>query len=357
MKKFVFSLLTAILVVCNTHAQTSLVATLNHEGNITAYYGIDALSQALTAAVNGDVITLSSGAFNSCNITKAVTIRGAGMEYSDGMEPTKLQNDFYVNIPNSPNMFTMEGIYHNNTMYLATANKSLFFKCRFRTIDTYYYYNGVYYSGKGTVKNASFIHCKISNCFYLYNGDNVSFDNCYVNDPMKSQSSSYASTTNYYFTNCVLRFTGATYSFSDTNSSGRLSYTSYSSLKNCVIYSTITNASYNTFPTTTTLYHNVANVECFANALNTTNKVEADFTKLFKTWTGGEYSDEEKFDLTDTAATSYLGDDGKQVGIYGGSLPYDPVPTHPQIVKCDVASKTTADGKLSVDIEVKGADY
>ena len=57
-----------------------------------------------------------------------------------------------------------------------------------------------------------------------------------------------------------------------------------------------------------------------------------------------------------TAAKKYLGADGTEVGIYGGSLPYDPTPTNPQISKFNVAAKTTADGKLSVDIEVKSAE-
>ena len=52
-------------------------------------------------------------------------------------------------------------------------------------------------------------------------------------------------------------------------------------------------------------------------------------------------------------ASEWLGNDGKEIGIYGGSLPYDPTTTNPQISKFNVSSKTTADGKLSVDIEVK----
>ncbi len=139
MKKFVFSLLTAILVVCNTHAQTSLVATLNHEGNITAYYGIDALSQAHSAAVNGDIITLSSGTFNACDITKAVTIRGAGMEYNYGMMPTVLVNNFKINVPtDSVNVLSIEGILHNNVISVNKASNPIFFKCRFGALNSYY---------------------------------------------------------------------------------------------------------------------------------------------------------------------------------------------------------------------------
>ena len=60
-------------------------------------------------------------------------------------------------------------------------------------------------------------------------------------------------------------------------------------------------------------------------------------------------------DLTDDAKATYLGSDGTPVGMYGGPLPFSLTPTYPQITKMNVASKTTADGKLSVDIEVSAA--
>lgn len=66
--------------------------------------------------------------------------------------------------------------------------------------------------------------------------------------------------------------------------------------------------------------------------------------------------DLERFTLTDEAQAKYLGNDKTQVGIYGGSFPYSPNPTNPQIVKCDVASHSTADGKLSVDLQVATAE-
>lgn len=68
------------------------------------------------------------------------------------------------------------------------------------------------------------------------------------------------------------------------------------------------------------------------------------------------YSDDKDYKLTDEAKAIMKGTDGTEVGIYGGSLPYDPTPTNPQISKFNVAAKTTADGKLSVDIEVKSAE-
>lgn len=67
-------------------------------------------------------------------------------------------------------------------------------------------------------------------------------------------------------------------------------------------------------------------------------------------------SDDNDYKLTEEAKAIMKGTDGTEVGIYGGSLPYDPTPTNPQISKFNVAAKTTADGKLSVDIEVKSAE-
>ena len=83
-----------------------------------------------------------------------------------------------------------------------------------------------------------------------------------------------------------------------------------------------------------------------------------EYATLFKTYPGGSLGllDSETFELTDAAKTQYLGMDGTEVGIYGGNLPFDPTPSNPQITKCNVAAKSTADGKLSVDIEVNAAE-
>jgi hypothetical protein len=72
------------------------VATLEHNGTLSNYYGENALATAHEAAVNGDVITLSSGQFESSGyltITKAITIRGAGFQNNESMQkPTVWAN-------------------------------------------------------------------------------------------------------------------------------------------------------------------------------------------------------------------------------------------------------------------------
>ncbi len=60
----------------------------------------------------------------------------------------------------------------------------------------------------------------------------------------------------------------------------------------------------------------------------------------------------ETFELTETAVATYLGDDGTQVGIYGGTNPFNPTPTNPQVKKFTVSSTTEGD-QLKVKINVQ----
>ena len=80
MKKILTLILFAMMMVGNSFAQSHLVATLDHEGTVSVFTGKDAFINAYEAAADGDVITLSSGAFNSkLTITKAISLYGAGM--------------------------------------------------------------------------------------------------------------------------------------------------------------------------------------------------------------------------------------------------------------------------------------
>lgn len=332
MKRFVLSLF-ALVCVTMSFAQSSLLATLSHDGNIKTFYGAKALIEAHSTAENGDVITLSSGSFIATNIEKALTIRGAGMEVDsiNGTLPTILTGDFAINIPDTVSeRLTLEGVYSNHTIrYSGTLNKPMFLKCRISEIK-----QG---SGNHNMIDASFIHCRITKKLYL---DNDCSASC-INSIIASPESCNTQTSNFEFTNCFIY-------------APNIAYVQSSSLRNCIIITERTDA--------TTLDSNVIAFNCigdapeiFRNVPNSTNKL-AIASELFKTYKGGDFNDNDSFELTDEAKKKFLGIDGTQVGIYGGMLPYDPTPSNPQIKKCNVAAKSTADGKLSVDIEVKAAE-
>lgn len=338
MRKFFLSLvvmLVASVFTGKVYAQSSTLATLNHEGTISTFYGSTAWKQAHDAAVNGDVVTLSSGTFVAVDITKAITVRGAGMgiDSTAVSESTVITGGFKINIaePGS-NRLTLEGIYSNHTINYVNVVNPLFLKCRLNRVT---YYN----STTNVLKDASFIHCRIAENLTLASNSSASCVNSVIQDPYSRDSQ----TSNFEFFNCCLiGDMGAVYS---------------SSFKNCIIsdndnnhYISSSCTAYNCVCLTANNY--------FRYITNATNKSLTEYASLFKTYPGGSLAllDSETFELTDTAKTQYLGTDGTEVGIYGGNLPFDPTPSNPQITKCNVASKSTADGKLSVDIEVNAAE-
>ena len=361
MKRMILSLVAAIVAATATYAQGSLLATLSHDGNISAYYGAYALKSAVEEAEAGDVITLSSGQFNAVNITKPITLRGAGMSVStdsiNAHEATIIQNAFEINIADSlSGRLLMEGLYFRNGItYKGTIANGQFMKCRFANFIA---------GTDAKMTNSTFIHCRIYDGFTLNNNSSSAyFINCLVCSP-KNYVSSGTNTSNIEFDNCFIKFDY----YSSYSNQPYLVQNSY--FKNCIIqrsnYDNYTTSN-NVLPSSCTAYNCVGigntSYYLFANMAsnNSTNTMISSVSSVFKTYNAtanGTYiTDLYDFTLTDEAAAKYLGTDGTQVGIFGGSLPYDENPTIPQITKCNVASKSTADGKLSVDIEVKAAEY
>jgi len=85
---------------------------------------------------------------------------------------------------------------------------------------------------------------------------------------------------------------------------------------------------------------------------HTNNYVVEDVTTLFNNYDAEATWYTRDLTLTDEAKATYLGSDGTEVGIYGGSLPFSPWLDRPVIKRLTVAPKSSKNGKLSVDIEV-----
>lgn len=332
MKKLFLSLVATMMAATATYAQSSLLATLSSNGTITTYYGADALRNAHADAKDDDIITLSSGSFTSIEVTKGITLRGAGMEVdaTTGSEPTIIAGKFNIKIPEETTAkLTIEGIYFNEAI---VVNKKLsgatILKSRLKNLTS-----------SSLVENLTMIHCKVANQLYLsVSGSTLSCLNCIIWEPYYYNGGVYGE-----FTNCIV----------SKNAPG--SYFGNATMKNCVL---LCGNSY--LGASNTLFNcvavNTAGYNVFYNSTNSSNTVVKDYTSVFKTCKDNTYSDSENFELTSEAANNYKGTDGTQVGIYGGNMPFNPTPSNPRITKCDVASKSTADGKLSVDITVEGAE-
>ena len=329
-KTFILALLALVLCGARAVAQSSLMATLSHDGQISTFYGASALQQAHEAADHGDVITLSSGSFAGINITKAITIRGAGMEVDTvhAIEPTVISTGFNIDIADSiPNIFTMEGVYNNSVIGIGHLSNAMFLKCRFNVFTLT--------DGAASVqKDLNFINCRIADEFVGNDKSSASFINCVIND-MSINYNGY-----YSIVNCVL--------LGNPNLSN-------SELKNSILmlYQINTGNNGNTY--FNNLFVSGMGDGTFSEIPNTTNAlVRTDDARIANLL--GDYSDSNPYTLTEEAKNILKGTDGTEVGIYGGNIPYDATPTNPRITKFEVSPKTTADGKLSVDIEVNGGE-
>lgn len=315
--------------------QSTLVATLSRGDTlVSVHYGIDALEEAYNKATDGDLITLSSGGFKAVNISKNITIRGAGMEEDtlNNCLPTILIGNFKIErATKEAYTLQIEGVYHDGIVGIANSNvKVLFFKCRFYSFqqDTY---------SNSSFKDAQFINCKIVN-FNLIGS--ASFYNCYVSTII-NPSSVYAQELSFYnsvINDDVSGFYNCIFNNSIIISKSKFPATNY--VANCIgVYLNQQDQGGDMFSSIPGIYSN----KCFHS-----------IGEVFdtNTYDGDGYSESDTYQLQDSIRTKYLSHDGTEIGLYGGFYPYAPTTFAPKIKKFKVARTSNANGQLEVEINV-----
>lgn len=327
-----FVLLLSVAGTKNTFAQTQL-ATLQHGDDLSVFYGTNAFVEAHAAAVGGDIITLSGGTFIPTTITKGITLRGAGCTTDTvaNTAPTIFSSNITLDVADTVNFLNVEGILFNCNVVADKLNNPQFTRCY---MNNFHVHAGSSYF----CRNAQFVNCFVKQ---FSNSDCVStmLINSVVNQFSNSNSNytcnAYNSIISYISTstgsisslsafNCIIKY---------TSSSSHSTY--YSSFINCIGIRGGSSGTYSPFSGSYT-----------SNCV-TYNSWE----EVFETFTG-TFEYDASFVLKDEIATGFHGTDGTQAGIYGGFMPYDIRPTYMVLKRCNVGSRTTIDGKLSVDIEV-----
>ena len=328
-----------LMIAANIFAQQQM-ATLNHNDTITVFYGNYALRDAHNAAVAGDIVTLSPGTFEKCDITKPITLRGAGatVDTIAGTYPTIIAGDFKLDIPKHTEYYlVIEGVYMSQEIDIKKLYNAKFNRCNIYKLKFGY----ISYAGdnSGIAENVEFVNCLIRQIN----------NNCY-----------YSSTSNFTFVNCALYWESCEIPSSFINSL-LIMRTDFS--KSTAYNSIITrNHHYGYFGETAGAYNcifvkNNNHENIFRNETNNTNVIFEKLNEVFETWHSWtnekfSFSFDERYILKEEIATSFLGSDGTEVGIHGGMFPFDTRPSYMVVKKCNVANKSTIDGKLSVDIEV-----
>lgn len=321
------ALLVLLLAVGTTKAfaQTQ-VATLQHGDDVSVFYGTNAFVEANTAAQTGDIITLSSGTFVPATITKAITLRGAGctIDTVAKTNPTIFGGTIYLNVADTESFLTIEGILFTNIVQYGSLTNPKFIRCNFTNINVL---------SSANMNNANFINCIIDKFNSIY-AHNTVFLNSVIWDP-----SVISSSTSALLYNSIMRI--KTFDGLSAYNSIIIKTTTYSAQSTCTFFSCIG------INTTT-----ATNPGVFGYGYASGCTVYTSYEDVFDSFNGTFSLDDASFVLKDEIATGFLGNDGTQVGIYGGFMPYNNHPSYMVVKRCNVANKSTVDGKLSVDIEV-----
>lgn len=319
-------LLICTLLCANVLLAQEQLATLKHNDSTSIFYGASAFVQAYNAATHGDIITLSDGIFSTPSyINKGITVRGNGAVVDTARKSTGtyFMDAFYVNNLRDSLQFSAEGIY----FYRLSISNSYDIKLKRCYIDRFDPDSG------------------------------VQATNCIINKGLSVGSYSDfngSSSRNNTYINCVL----------NGGSWATLPY--YAICNHCIMIGKYDNDSYQYnycvvikkgTSNDTILNGNVNNSVLIgfagANHPTSSGNVVMSLSDVFENWDGESLpTDLETYVLKSSVSDSIQGLDGSEVGIFGGFMPFEWRPSYSIIKRFNVANRTTADGKLSVDIEV-----
>ena len=319
-------LLICTLLCANVLMAQEQLAVLRHNDSTSVFYGASAFVQAYTAATHGDIITLSDGIFSTPHensssygvIRKGITVRGNGAVADSARRSTGtyFMEDLRVYNLGDSLQFSAEGIYFDYLIIASSYDIKL----------TRCYIN--YFEPSGGVQATN---CIIKGGVTGSSSRNNTCINCVINH------SNYRIPNHAICNNCII--TGFDYS----------NYDNYQ-YNNCVVIKKGNN--------TDTILNGAVNYSVLvgftgSDSPASSGNVAMSLSDVFENWDGESLpTDLETYVLKSSVSDSIQGLDGSEVGIFGGFMPFDWRPSYSIIKRFNVANRTTADGKLSVDIEV-----
>lgn len=321
------------LIIWNVQAQMGVIA-LHKVGEVQYFSTSDAFNLAYTAAVDGDTLYLPGGSFTPPSvIRKNLKIFGVG-HYPDSTAATNatIINSHLV-IGHEADGLHIEGLkVMASIAFEANAasgiNNVVVRRCYMQNL-----------TGSGTV-----IHN--NNLF----SENVILN---ISDQSAIQASGFYSNI---IENRIYNVYNNVFENNDFIFHAAQGYVSINNAQSSVFNNNIfenygvANGNANSF--SNNLIGGNTNLSLGTNAVTNNNyRIDTENTYVSETNNTFEYTD--NFHLTSTAL-SVFGDDGSQVGIYGGIFPYKEgaVPITPHISVKNIANTSNNQGKIEVEIEV-----
>ena len=337
LKRFSLAVIFASIVFAGFAAQ--LTATLQSGDKMTPFYGSNAFVDALKAAVDGDVITLSPGEFAVTEVTKGVTVIGANAFVDSPAESTILGT-----ITVSADNVTFEAIRLNNLAIKGTDGFNIK-RCHMGNLldtekESHKYHdntiitdciilchNAMQLSKNMVIRNSCvnyFEDCnEISNPALMENCNIALFSRYYYNPATYCNTQPYA-----IYRNCLLGL----YANTVSSSTPTITFSAPSEFHNCMLYHTY----FDSFSSGNLKRWTIN----YGSAVNDNNKTTSGYGVTSYNNTVGSSS-----------LSPYTYNDIS----YGPSNPKT-APAIPEITSSEIDNETDADGNLHVKIIATARD-
>lgn len=327
-KRFIFSVIVlCCTMVAGAQSNQSVTAILQHLENDTetvkVYVGKEAFKNAYNDAVNGDVITLSSGSFDTpTDFQKELSVYGAGYEEDaeSGTAVTTLNSHIYIRNVESLSNLHFEGLRISGNIHCTIpVSKMVISKC----FCNYMYLYGssctditiqqcvIPYGVSGANNTTKAENLIVKNCILggvsIFDPTSiVKIDHCLLLSKIQNTDKPYVYP--FVYTNCIFGKRGE-----PVNILGSLQY--------CI-------------------------VSWYYSCNNPINVIDLRTAAVF---TDGDWASEYSADRTYTLLKpdEWIGNDGTQIGIHGG-MGFSKVPSTPVIRNMTV---TPEGKKIKVNYE------
>ncbi len=328
-------LLSFLLFVGFTSTAQQKVA-LNRNGTTQIYGGSNPFNDAYLAASSGDTIYLPGGNLPyPATIAKSLVIIGAGHYPATTVATNRTVINGSLTINEGANNLHLEGIEITGTLLFNTNHKVdgvVVKRCRINVIG---------YSGNGTTPcvNNTIRECVINAHVDFSNAKSSLFSNNIVGSTV-NQGIEIGVSNNIFLHNSYSHlFNNVDNSSISNNIIFQQTY-GMDRLQTACELSTFSNNIFTGIP--------LVDSNTYVN-----NHNSVAITGLFVNQTGNAFDYTHDYHLVNP--TTYLGLDGKQVGIYGGLFPFkeSALPVNPNIVSKIIVPQTNASGELNIQVQVK----
>lgn len=324
-----------LALVALTASLSAQKIALHSTSGVQHFTGNTAFEMAYNASQGGDTIYLPGGSFNPLTFDKKLTIFGAGHYPGSTQATGKTFINGAITFGGNADQFHLEGVEITGTVTFTTnasINQVIIKRCKIigsfnvlgnlSTPTSNLALIGNVFIGLVNLENAQnvFMSNNIFQSGLANTNGNLISNNIFLNHYYSCTWTVIAGNNNQinnnYFASTWVASCGTGNSFSHNLISGD-------------------GVNYGVNPTVTNSYLTVPMSSAFINSP----------TNLF------DYS--HNYNLN--APATYLGTDGTQVGIYGGTYPYKEgaVPSNPHIQLKNIAPTTDSNGMLNIQINVK----